>query len=138
MSSQTVQAYDPSLGITVPPALAEVGLEAELRAFAGRCEALYGKLLEIAPAAAPYALTNAHRRRVLVTADLRELYHLVRLREDHHAQWDIRALAVEIRRAAEREMPLGSLLLCGKDGYVARFESVFGRKPSIDPAALDP
>jgi len=138
MSTQTVQAYDPSLGITVPPALVEVGLDGELRELAGRCAELFTAAIEIAPAAAPYVLTNAHRRRVLVTADLRELYHLIRLREDHHAQWDIRALAGEIRRAAEREMPLGSLLLCGKDGYVARFEKAFGRKPNIDPAALDP
>jgi hypothetical protein len=133
-----VQPYDPSLGITVPPALADLGLGDELREFAAGCAALYQDAFAISPAAAPYVLTNAHRRRVLVTANLRELYHLIRLREDHHAQWDIRALATEVRRAAEREMPLGSLLLCGKDGYVERFEKAFGRKPTLDPAALDP
>jgi len=138
MTSQTVQAYDPSLGITVPPALAEVGLGDELLELASRCDEVHARAREIAPAAAPYVLTNAHRRRVLVTANLRELYHLIRLREDHHAQWDIRALAGEIRRAAEQAMPLGSLLLCGKDSYVERFEKVFGRKPAVDPAALDP
>jgi thymidylate synthase ThyX len=138
MSSQTAQPYDPSLGITVPPALVDAGMEDELREFCEQCGALYEDALDIAPAAAPYVLTNAHRRRVLVTANLRELYHLVRLREDHHAQWDIRSLATEIRRAAEREMPLGCLLLCGKDGYVERFERAFGRKPAVDPAALDP
>jgi flavin-dependent thymidylate synthase len=140
MSTQTVQGYDPALGVTVPPSFVELGLEGELRQFTERCEALYERALESIPStrAAAYALTNAHRRRVLVTANLRELYHLIRLREDHHAQWDIRALAGEIRRAAEQEMPLGCLLLCGKDGYAERFERVFGRPPSIDPAALDP
>jgi flavin-dependent thymidylate synthase len=138
MSTQTIQGYDPALGITVPPALTEVGLAGELEEFAARCEELYTRALDQAPPAAAYALTNAHRRRVLMTANLRELYHLIRLREDHHAQWDIRALATEIRRATEERMPLGSLLLCGKDGYVERYEKVFGRKPAIDPAALDP
>lgn len=136
MSTQTVRSYDPDLGLTIPPSIVETGKDEEVRAFAGRCEHLYNDLLSKAPAAAPYVLTNAHRRRVLMTANLRELYHFARLREDAHAQWDIRGLAVAMREAVEEVLPLGSLLLCGKDTYVERFEKVFGRKPNLDPADL--
>ena len=80
---------------------------------------------------AAYALTNAHRRRVLLTTNLRELYHFVRLREDTHAQWDIRGIASEMRRETEAVMPLGALLLCGKDSFPSRFEKIFGRTPDV-------
>ena len=136
MATLTVCDYDPALGLTVPPTIAEAGLEPQLRAVAARAEELHEEIARIAPEAAPYALTNAHRRRVVATMNLRELYHFSRLREDAHAQWDIRALAGEMRREIERVAPLGALLLCGKDSYVERYESVFGAPPKIDPAAL--
>ena len=133
MSTQSVQAYDPRLGLTIPPAVRAAGLSGELTAFANKAEALYRELVGAEPAVAPYALTNAHRRRVLITLNLRELYHLVRLRDDGHAQWDIRELARKMRLLAEDAMPLGSLLLSGKDGFAERYERIFGAPPSELP-----
>ena len=133
ITTQSVQEYDPDLGITVPPSIAEAGLDGELKDHASRAEDLFRRLKKEFPAVAPYALTNAHRRRVVVTANLRDMYHLIRLREDAHAQWDIRGVAAEMRRLTEQAMPLGSLLLCGKDSYQERYEKVFGRRPKIKP-----
>jgi flavin-dependent thymidylate synthase len=133
MTSQTVQDYSPELGVTVPPSIAEAGLEERLTESVELAEDLYRRLCEEHPIAAPYALSNAHRRRVLISCNLREMYHLVRLREDIHAQWDIRSLAGRLRELVEASMPLGSLLLCGKDGFAERFERIFGRRPAIDP-----
>jgi len=133
MTSQTMQEYDPGLGVTIPPSIAEAGLSGALEQQVERAEALWAELREELPHAAPYVLTNAHRRRVLVTTNLRELYHFVRLREDAHAQWDIRAIGAEMRRLASEAMPLGALLLCGKDRYAARFEQLFGRPPVVPP-----
>ncbi len=133
MSTQSVQAYDPRLGVTVPPAIRAADLVGDLTAFTQKAEGLYGELRAAGSPAAPYALTNAHRRRVLITVYLRELYHLIRLREDHHAQWDIREIAAKMRRRAEEVMPLGALLLCGKDGFVERYERVFGSTPAEIP-----
>jgi flavin-dependent thymidylate synthase len=135
MSTQSVQEYDPSLGITIPPAIERAGVSEAFTSFAEKAAGLY---LDIggpeAPASA-YALTNAHRRRVFISTNLRELYHIVRLREDGHAQWDIRNIAHEMRVIAEKKMPLGALLLCGKDSYVDRYQTIFGRSPSIIPPA---
>jgi flavin-dependent thymidylate synthase len=136
MATLSAQDYDPVLGITVPASVAECGLEGELAEHVARAEALYVRIREKNPAAAAYALTNAHRRRVLFTTNLRDLYHFSRLREDAHAQWDIREVARAMRMEAEKAMPLGSLLLCGKDGYVERFEGLFGDKPLVDPSTL--
>jgi thymidylate synthase ThyX len=137
LATLSVRPYDPDLGLTIPPSIAAVGKERVLRAMASRAEAVYRDMAREQPDAAAYALTNAHRRRVLASMNLRELYHFSRLREDEHAQWDIRALAGDMRRAVEAVAPLGSLLLCGKDSYVARYEGVFGVPPKIDPAKLE-
>ncbi|NLN62706.1 MAG: FAD-dependent thymidylate synthase [Myxococcales bacterium] len=134
MMSQTPGPYCPSLGITLPPRVVELGLSEVFTAFADRAAALFETVQAVRPEAAPYALTNAHRRRVLLTMNLRDLYHFCRLREDAHAQWDIQHLAARMREAAEKVMPLGTLLLCGKDAYVARYTAVYGRKPAMDPA----
>jgi flavin-dependent thymidylate synthase len=131
MTSQSMQDYYPGLGLTIPPSIVECGLEPLFREHVEKAEALWESLRGELPEVASYALTNAHRRRVLLTTNLRELYHFVRLREDTHAQWDIRHLAAEIRRKAAEVMPLGTLLLCGKDSYFERFEAVFGRAPTV-------
>ena len=47
----------------------------------------------------------------------RVLYHFSRLRQDHHAQWDIRALADRMLHLARQELPLTLMLACGKDRF---------------------
>lgn len=65
--------------------------------------------------ACAYAFLLGHRRRVLWTANFRELVHFSRLREDSHAQWDIRAFAHAISRIIQKYAPLCGRLLGGKD-----------------------
>ena len=129
MSTQIVQPYQLNLGITVPPTVAEAGLEAKLREAVARAEELYEDVNAAVPQAAAYALTNAHRRRVLFSCNLRELYHLARLRLDSHAQWDIRAVAARLVKLAAERMPLAMLMACGKDCFAERYEEVFGEPP---------
>ena len=42
----------------------------------------YEQIRKKAPLAAAYVLTNAHRKRVLMKFNAREMYHLARLRAD--------------------------------------------------------
>jgi thymidylate synthase ThyX len=123
MATLTVLPYDPSLGVTVPPALTEAGLEPRFREIVSRAEDCAARIAGLAPPAAAYGLTNAHRRRVLVRMNARELYHLSRLREDAHAQWDIRRVAARMLALARERMPLTLALAAGKD----RFDEVRGR-----------
>lgn len=134
MMTQSAQRYNPKLGITIPPSIHAAGLSDVFTAHTQEAEALYDEILPALPDVAPYVLTNAHRKRVLATTNLRDLYHFCRLREDAHAQWDIRDLASLMRQETEKVIPYSSLLLCGKDSYVERFQQLFQRKPQFDPA----
>lgn len=110
MCSRLVSVYDPVLGVTVPPSIVLAGLKEEFlqgvesaREYSGSLGTLY-----------PYMLTNAHRRRVVMGINGRELYHFSRLREDEHAQWDIRSVAGRMLRAVGARAPLTCMLTGGK------------------------
>ncbi|OGD26711.1 MAG: hypothetical protein A2Y56_11945 [Candidatus Aminicenantes bacterium RBG_13_63_10] len=133
MATLTVQPYDPGLGVTVPPSFLEVGAEKEYLDIIGRTNDVYAKLRKKIGRAAEYILTNGHRRRVLLKANARELYHISRLREDATAQWDIRAVAGRMSELARRAMPLSFLLLGGKDAYPSLYKKLFGRPPKLSP-----
>jgi flavin-dependent thymidylate synthase len=125
MASLTVQEYDPGLGVTVPPAISAIGMEKTFREICARTEETWEKIRRVAPAAAAYILTNAHRRRAAMTLSARELYHIARVRADRHAQWDIRETAAQMVAAGREVMPLTLLLAAGKDGFDALRARVF-------------
>jgi thymidylate synthase ThyX len=103
LSTQLVSAYSPRLGLRVPPSLADAGLQHMLEEAASVC----GEWEPLLPGGlAGYLLTNAHRRRVVLHLNARELYHVSRLRMDSHAQWDIRELAGEMVKQASKRAPL--------------------------------
>ncbi|MDA3863889.1 MAG: FAD-dependent thymidylate synthase [Deltaproteobacteria bacterium] len=72
---------------------------------------------KIASPAAVYALLSGFRRRIIWTVNLRELYHFSRLRQDVHAQWDIRLIADKIVNEVQEKLPLAGALLGGKDSF---------------------
>lgn len=132
-STQTMQEYDPELGLTIPPAFGESKLEKEFKSIAGKTEDLYYKMEPKIGAHAQYILTNAHRRRVLMTVNARELYHISRLREDAHAQWDIQNVSAEMSNLAKKKLPLTFMLIGGKDQYAEIYKGVYGVPPKLIP-----
>jgi len=133
MATVICQDYDPVLGITIPPTIVKAGLEKQFKKVASQTEAAYSKIIKKVPQSAKYILTNAHRKRVLFKCNARELYHIARLREDAHAQWDIQYISRDMSAAAKEVMPLAFLTLCGKDVYSEVYEKIFGKKPKIIP-----
>jgi flavin-dependent thymidylate synthase len=125
MATLTGQDYDPALGVTIPPAVSAIGMEKAFLEIIAQSEAVYEQIRAKAPAAAPYILTNAHRKRVSLKVNARELYHMARLRADRHAQWDIRAVTVRMLELAKAAMPLTLALATGKDGFEALYQDVF-------------
>ncbi len=125
MATIISQPYDPSLGVTIPPAVAEVGMQKEFDGIIADTNALYEKIEKKDKDAAAYVLTNAHRRRVIFKCNARELYHVSRLREDEHAQWDIRNISGAMSAEAKKVMPLAMMLIGGKDKYRQIYDSVF-------------
>jgi flavin-dependent thymidylate synthase len=133
MASLTAQDYDPALGVTIPPAIEAIGAGREFRELIVRTNEAYATLLPRTGPAAAYVLTNAHRRRVLLKINVRELYHISRLREDPTAQWEIRQIAGRMSDLARKEMPLSCGLLGGKEQYPALYQKVFGKPPKMTP-----
>jgi len=127
MATIVSQVYDPTLGVTVPPSIKAIGRQKEFMAMIRKTNDAYERISERHPQAAPYILTNAHRKRVLLKLNARELYHLSRLRADGHAQWDIRNLADQMLRQARKVMPLTLMAACGKDGFTALCKKAFRR-----------
>ena len=121
MATILPQAYDVFLGYTVPSSVTEAGLGERFKDIMDRSAAMWGELRtrNLGDAAA-YALTQAHRRRVVVKMNARELYHFSRLRQDTHAQWDIRNVADHMVGMARRVCPLTMLLACGKHAFEHR------------------
>ncbi len=117
MSTQLVQDYDVELGCTIPPSVIDVGLKSEFEALFKSTNEAYSELAKYDTVAAQYVLTNAHRRRMLVVANARELHHISRLREDAHAQWDIQNVSRDMLALAREKAPLTLMLAWGKDAF---------------------
>ncbi len=54
---------------------------------------------------ARFVLPNATTTEIVITANLREWRHIVELRGNEHAQWEIRRMTIEILRILKREAP---------------------------------
>ncbi|MEO0123168.1 MAG: FAD-dependent thymidylate synthase [candidate division WOR-3 bacterium] len=125
------QDYDPELGITIPPSIVEIKMVDEFKKVINKTEKLYKKFIKIAPIAGSYILTNAHRKRVLLNLNLRELYHFARLREDPTAQWDIQNLARAMSKEAKKVSPITTLLLCSKTEYPEFYHKLYRKYPKV-------
>ena len=129
MATIIPQAYDPSLGCVVPESIKND--DSVLRNFHEIMDAsneLYYRLEhEFGADIAQYTLTQAHQRRIIVNMNARELYHFSRLRQDGHAQWEIRSIANQMLIAAREVMPLTMALVCGKDVFEEVKSNYFNR-----------
>ncbi len=122
MTTQLVSAYDSSLGVTVPSNIGKAGLGELFRSECRKASSVasgYGRIGE-------YLLTNAHRRQVRLSVNGREFNHFIRLREDAHAQWDIRGIASQMIDLVKQKAPKSFRMTCGK----SRWEEVTG-KPAL-------
>ncbi len=124
MANISPQDYDITLGVTIPDSIINTGQKPLFMEIIEKTNSFYLKLREEFPDIAAYILSNAHRRRVLFKINLREMYHFSRLREDPHAQWDIRRTSAQMTDIIKRRFPLCAALLGGKDQF-AHFYSEF-------------
>ena len=133
MATILPQQYSPHIPPRMPESFAAAGIEDLFHEVMGKSSALFCQIAKTKPAAAAYALTQAHRRRVLVQMNARDLYHFSRLRMDGHAQWEIRVLAREMVRQAQDRAPMLMALACGKDEFADRKRKVMEALNDSDP-----
>jgi len=127
----TSQNYNPELAFTMPLSIEEIGESKKFAAIVKKSEDIYHKIEKRLPQIGAYILTNAHRKRVLLNVNLRELYHISRLREDPTAQWDIRNITKKMSQEARDVMPITTSLLGGKSDYPKIYYKLFRRHPKI-------
>jgi flavin-dependent thymidylate synthase len=131
LASLVTQDYDPDLGVTVPGSVVEIKAKRKFMDIIEQTESVYGRIERRYPGIGAYILTNAHRKRVLMTMNLRELYHMSRLRQDPTAQWDIRNITQHMIMLAQYRLPVTGSLLAGKSDYPSVYKKIFGKYPKI-------
>ncbi|ADL68042.1 alternative thymidylate synthase [Thermoanaerobacterium thermosaccharolyticum] len=100
-------AYKPTVenGYTVPPNVEKAGCVDVLKKAIDESEKLYMELSEKLPNVCHYVVTNAHRRIVLMDADLWAFDHFANLRCTPEAQWDIRSISYKMLDLIKEQTP---------------------------------
>ena len=105
MQTYIPQPLTVELGYLVPPLLEEAGLGGRLREAMTASEQGYRQLAPELPRVAEYVVTHAHYRRVLSTMNLRECYHLFKLRTQPTAHFSIAQVASQAMELATEVHP---------------------------------
>ncbi|OGY23201.1 MAG: hypothetical protein A2172_02370 [Candidatus Woykebacteria bacterium RBG_13_40_15] len=106
-----IQSYltkSPSVdyGYVIPDLFGEMGWEERFREVIKKVDAAYHKIEKKFPFSAHYLLTRAHIRPMLVEFNLREAYHLFRLRTRAGAHYRIQRPILKAFKLAEKAHPL--------------------------------
>ena len=92
-------------GYLTPDLLRGASLEEDFSEAIGRSEQAFRKLFEVSPDVAQYVVTHAHLRRLLSRMNLRECYHLFKLRTQPQAHFSIREPIIEAMRLTVETHP---------------------------------
>jgi thymidylate synthase ThyX len=106
LMTQTPQRLTAELGYAMPRLLVEAGLESEYHAAMQVAAETYRALAAWNPDAASYVVPNGYNRRVLMTFNLREAYHLIELRSGANAHFAMRRVALRLAEEIQRASPL--------------------------------
>jgi hypothetical protein len=94
MMTQTPQRLTAELGYAVPKLITEAGFESAFREAMDVAYEAYQEMAGWNQHVAAYVVPNAFNRRVLMTLNLREVYHLCELRSQSNAHFSVRRLAL--------------------------------------------
>jgi len=95
MQTYIPQAMTTVHGFRAPRLIHDAHLAPKFYMAMGVAEESFSEVAKYSPLAAQYLVTHAHYRRVLMTANLRELYHLFKLRTSRLAHFSIREPMLE-------------------------------------------
>ena len=105
MMSSVSQPPTVALGYRVPQVIVDAGLEELYRGAVARGEQAYEQVAAASPGAAQYLVTHAHYRRILARINLRECYHLFKLRTSDLAHFSIQEPMLEAMKLAVDTQP---------------------------------
>jgi len=114
MATNISMDYDTIYGCVMPEIFRTTSQEKTFKDITKKSSELFKKLNGIS---SNYFLTNAHKRRVVFKTNLREMYHIAKLRLDPHAQWDISEVSQKMVNEISNISPLIAEILKGKDKF---------------------
>jgi thymidylate synthase ThyX len=106
MMTQTPQRLTTERGYAVPRLFVHAGLESAYHAAMQAAAETYRALAAWNPDVASYVVPNGFNRRVLMTFNLREAYHLIELRSGPNAHFAMRRVALRVAEEIRRATPL--------------------------------
>ena len=106
MMTQTPQRLRADLGYAVPRLIVEAGFEAPYRTAMEQAAEAFSQLEAWDPHVAAYLVPNGFNRRVLMTMNLREVYHFCELRSENNAHFSIRRIALRMAEMIHEVHPL--------------------------------
>ncbi len=106
MMTQTPQQLRADLGYAVPRLIVEAGFEAPYRKAMEQAAKAFSQLEVWNPHVAVYLVPNGFNRRVLMTMNLREVYHFCELRAEKNAHFSIRRIALRMAEMIREVHPL--------------------------------
>ena len=126
MMTQSPQRLTCDLGYAVPRAIDEAGFAAEYRAALEATAAAYHTLAADFPEEASYVVANGFNRRVLMTMNLREAFHLCELRGAPTAHFSARRTAGQFYAAIAQVHPLlAGFMRCRANPHWREIEQEF-------------
>lgn len=127
MMTQTPQPLTTAYGYATPRAIEEAGMGARYRAAVEAAMELAEAMRPTVGEAAAYVLPNAVYRRVLMTMNLREAYHLCRLRGGPNGHFAYRYIAMRIYEAIRSVHPaLAAYMGCAAYPSAEEIAATFG------------
>jgi thymidylate synthase ThyX len=106
MMTQTPQRLRADLGYAVPRLLVEADFEAQYREAMEQAAEASEQIDGWNPHVASYLVPNGFNRRVLLTLNLREVYHFCELRAEKNAHFSIRRIALRMAEMIREVHPL--------------------------------
>jgi hypothetical protein len=116
MMTQTPQILRADLGYAVPRKITQAGFEDRYRAVMEKASEAYQELAAWNPYVAAYLVPNGFNRRVLMTLNLREVFHFCELRAEKNAHFSIRRIAMRMAEIVRSVHPLLSAYLRMPEG----------------------
>jgi thymidylate synthase ThyX len=126
MMTQSPQRLTCSLGFAVPRAFAAAGVRADYEAAMGAAAEAYAGLAADFPEEASYVVPNGFNRRVLLTLNLREAFHLCELRGTPTAHFSVRRTAGQIYALVAKVHPvLAGFMRCRDNPHWTEIEAEY-------------
>jgi thymidylate synthase ThyX len=91
--TQTNQEFTAEHGFDIPPEVKEAGMENEFNLCMNTAKEVYNAIGKELPDEAAYIIPLAYKKRLLMTMNLRELFHFIKLRSTKHGHESYRKIA---------------------------------------------